>query len=198
MALPSIDAFLELVAKSAVVEPARLTAYLEKLRTENALSTETGKLAALMVRDAILSQFQAEQLLAGRWRGFFVGKYKVLERLGSGGMGTVYMAEHRLMKRRVALKVLPRSRAGDQAALERFHREAVAVAALNHPNIVRAFDHDQDGDLHFLVMEHVDGISLHRPRENRRAVGCGRACHYIYQAARGLEHAHAVGMAFTA
>ena len=75
-------------------------------------------------------------------------------------MGQVYLCEHKLMRRRVAVKVLPTAKADDPSALERFIREARAVAALDHPNIVRAYDIDQDEKLHFLVMEHVDGSSL--------------------------------------
>src|SRR5262245_20364369 len=122
MALLSLDAFLELVAKSGVIDPARMTGYVDRLRSASALPSEPGKLAGLMVRDGFLTQFQAEQLLQGKWRGFHVGKYKVLEKLGSGGMGTVYLAEHKIMRRRVALKVLPKSKAQDASSLERFQR----------------------------------------------------------------------------
>ncbi len=194
MALLSIEAFLELVGRSEVAEPNRITAYLERLRAENGLPSEPGRLAGLMVRDGLLTQFQAEQILAGRYRGFHVGKYKVLERLGSGGMGTVYLAEHKFMRRRVALKVLPRSKASDPASLERFYREAKAVAALDHPNIVRAYDIDQDGDLHFLVMEFVDGANLHDLVKSKGPLDIPRAAHYITQAATGLQHAHLVGL----
>jgi serine/threonine protein kinase len=194
MALSSNESFLELVQKSGVVEPNRLTTYLDGLRATNGYVADPGKLAGLMVRDAILTNFQAEQLLAGKWRGFHVGKYKVLERLGSGGMGTVYLAEHKFMKRRVALKVLPRSKASDAAALERFYREAKAVAALDHPNIVRAYDIDQDGDLHYLVMEYVDGASLQEIVKTSGPLDFRHGANYIHQAARGIQHAHAVGL----
>src|SRR5207302_8352959 len=133
---------------------------LEKLRAASALPAEPGKLAGVLVRDGVLTRFQADQFMLGKYRGFTIGKYKVLEQLGSGGMGSVYLCEHTLMRRRVAVKVLPKTKAEDPAALERFFREARAVAALDHPNIVRAFDIDQEDNLHFLVMEFVDGSSL--------------------------------------
>src|SRR6202040_208671 len=123
-------------------------------------------------------------------RRFTIGKYKVLERLGSGGMGSVYLCEHMVMRRRVAVKVLPAAKAEDSSSLERFYREARAVAALDHPNIVRAYDIDQDDNLHFLVMEHVDGSSL---QEIIKRIGCMdvlRAAHYVRQSALGLQHAH--------
>lgn len=188
------DHFLELVRKSELVDAERLRAYVEQVRATGALPADAGRLAGLMVRDAILTRFQAEQLLAGRWRGFFLGKYKILEKLGSGGMGTVYLAEHRLMHRRVALKVLPKSRAADPAARERFYREAKAVAALDHPNIVRAYDVDQAGEIHFLVMEYVDGPSLQHIVKVSGPLPVARAAHYIRQAACGLQHAHEVGL----
>ncbi|MCS6976198.1 MAG: protein kinase [Gemmatales bacterium] len=199
MPAPSIEAFLELIHKSGVVDPTRLTAYLDKLRAADALPADAAKLASQMVRDAMLTHFQAQQLLAGKWRGFFIGKYKVLEKIGSGGMGTVYLAEHKFMKRRVAIKVLPKSRALEPSSLERFYREAKAIAALDHPNIVRAYDIDVDKladgtELHFLVMEYVDGVSFQDLVRLRGPLDPHRAAHYIYQAAQGLHHAQLVGL----
>src|SRR5207247_1005688 len=129
----------------------------------NNLIHETPReMADSLIREALLTHFQAEKLLAGRWRGFIIsGKYRLLERLGAGGMGTVYLCEHILMGRKVALKVLPPQHAGDAASLARFHREARAVARLDHPHIVRAHDIDHEDKLHFLVLEFVDGCNLH-------------------------------------
>ncbi len=195
MATPAtIPEFLDLVKKSAVLEDRRLDPYLEKLRSGGALPVEPGKLAGLMVHDGLLTHFQAEQLLLGRWRRFSLGKYKVLERLGSGGMGVVYLCEHKMMRRRVAVKVLPTAKAKDRALLERFHREARAAAALDHPNIVHAYDIDQDEELHFLVMEWVDGASLEEIVKKTGPMDVTRACHYIRQTALGLGHAHAKGI----
>lgn len=192
MAAPTtFDEFLELVRKSGVVEEKRLNAYLQKMRTAGtAVPSEPGKLAGLLVRDGILTHFQAEQFLLGKWRRFTIGKYKVLERLGSGGMGSVYLCEHKFMRRRAAVKVLPQAKAEDPAALERFYREARAVAALDHPNIVRAYDIDQEEKLHFLVMEYVDGSSMQEIIKKFGPMDVTRAAHYIRQAAIGLQHAH--------
>jgi eukaryotic-like serine/threonine-protein kinase len=186
----TIDEFLELVRKSGVVDEKKLTTYLDKVGAAQALPSVPAVLAGLLVRDGLLTQFQAEHVLQGKWRGFSLGKYKVLERLGSGGMGMVYLCEHKLMRRRVAVKVLPASRAQDASALERFFREARAVAALDHPNIVRAYDIDNDDKLHFLVMEHVDGASFQEIIKKVGPMDVQRACHYIRQAALGLQHAH--------
>src|SRR6516164_4740763 len=184
------DEFLDLVRKSGVVDEKRLSAYLTRARAAGPLPPEPAKFAGLLVRDGILTHFQAEQVLQGKWRRFTIGKYKVLERLGQGGMGSVYLCEHKLMRRRVAVKVLPTAKADDASSLERFYREARAVAALDHPNIVRAYDIDQDADLHFLVMEHVDGSSLQEIVKKTGPMDVLRACHYIRQAALGLQHAH--------
>jgi serine/threonine protein kinase len=184
------DEFLDLIRKSGVLDEKRLDAYLEKARAASALPTEPSKLAGVLVRDAILTHFQAEQFLQGKWRRFTIGKYKVLERIGSGGMGSVYLCEHKLMRRRVAVKVLPTAKADDTSSLERFYREARAVAALDHVNIVRAYDIDQDDKLHFLVMEYVDGASLQEMVKRGGQLDPIRAAHYICQAAQGLQHAH--------
>jgi len=191
MPAPStIEEFLDLVRKSGVVDEKRLSAHLDRLRATGQLPSDPVKLATLLMRDGVLTHFQAEQFLQGKWRRFTIGKYKVLERLGSGGMGSVYLCEHMLMRRRVAVKVLPASKAEDSSSLERFYREARAVAALDHPNIVRAYDIDQDDNLHFLVMEHVDGSSLQEIIKRIGPMDVTRATHYIRQASLGLQHAH--------
>src|SRR5258707_15239999 len=138
----SPDEFLDLVRKSGVVDDKRLDAYLQRTRASGPIAPDLGKFAGILVRDGILTHFQAEQFLQGKWKRFTIGKYKVLERLGSGGMGQVFLCEHKLMRRRVAVKVLPTQKAADPSSLERFYREARAVAALDHPNIVRAYDID--------------------------------------------------------
>jgi serine/threonine protein kinase len=190
MAAPTTSQeFLELVRKSGVVEEKRLEAYLQKTQDAGALPEDLGKLAGILVRDAILTHFQAEQFLLGKWRRFTIGKYKVLERVGAGGMGSVYLCEHKFMRRRVAVKVLPMAKAEDSSALERFYREARAVAALDHPNIVRAYDIDQDDKLHFLVMEYVDGTNFQEIIKRHGPMDFTRAAHYIRQAALGLQHA---------
>jgi serine/threonine protein kinase len=182
---------LELMRKSSVVEEKQLARYLTddgKVPFDN----EPGKLAALLVRDRVLTKFQAEQFLQGRWRRFTIGKYKVLDRIGIGGMGSVYLCEHKFMRRLAAVKVLPVARAQDPSALERFYREARAVAALDHPNIVRAYDIDQEDGLHFLVMEYVEGSSLQEIVRRDGPLEAARSARYISQAALGLQHAHEV------
>lgn len=187
--------FVDLVLKSGVVEESRVREYLKQLaESSTGIPTEPARLAGLMVHDGLLTYFQAEQILQGKYKRFTIGKYKVLEKLGSGGMGQVFLCEHMLMRRRVAIKVLPTTKAQDPAGLERFYREARAIAAVDHPNLVRAYDIDQAENLHFLVMEYVDGVSLQELVKKVGPLPVLRACHYIYGAAVGLQHVHEIGL----
>jgi len=121
-------------------------------------------------------------------------RYVVLEKIGVGGMGDVFRAQHRLMDRSVAIKVINRDLVNHRNAAERFRREVRAAAALDHANIVSALDAEQEGDLHFLVMEYVDGKTLFELVASEGSLPIERACDYIRQAAQGLAHAHARGM----
>src|SRR5262249_40572264 len=149
MPVPSTFAdFLTLVRDSGIVEPERLEQQLSQLRSAAALPDEPKQLAAVLVKHGLLTYFQADQLLRGKRRGFIVGKYNLLGQLGSGGMGVVSLCEHKFMRRRVAVKFLPLALAEDPWFLEYFYREAQAVAAVDHPNIVHAYDIDHEGKLH--------------------------------------------------
>jgi hypothetical protein len=121
-------------------------------------------------------------------------RYRVVGLLGRGGMGAVYRAEHRLMQRQVALKVINPSLTTSADSVERFRREVVAAARLTHPNIVAAYDAEQAGDLHFLVMELVEGMSLNALVQRRGRLSVTDACRCVRQAALGLQHAHEQGM----
>jgi serine/threonine protein kinase len=121
-------------------------------------------------------------------------RYKIGKFLGSGGMGLVYQAEHRIMDRIVALKILHHDLVRHPRVVQRFRQEVKAAARLSHPNIVAAYDADQAGDAHFLVMEFVDGVSLDRLVKKRGALEPGYACYFIRLAAKGLAHAFQAGM----
>ena len=190
----TVDDLLKLIRKSGMIDEPRLDAYLERLRLAGPLTGDVRKLAGAMVKDGLLTYFQAEQFMLGKWRGFTIGKYKLLERIGFGGMGQVFLCEHMYMRRRVAIKVLPPAKAEEPAALGRFYREARAAAALDHANIVRTHDIDQDGNLHFLVMEYVDGSSLLEIIRKTGPMAIDRACHYVWQSVQALDHAFRVGV----
>ncbi len=121
-------------------------------------------------------------------------RYRVVSMIGRGGMGSVYKAEHKLMERTVALKVISSRLVQDPKTVERFRQEARTAGRLDHPNIVRAFDYDQAGDLKFFVMEFVEGEPLDRLVARRGRLPVTEACDLICQAADGLEHAHHHGM----
>jgi tRNA A-37 threonylcarbamoyl transferase component Bud32 len=121
-------------------------------------------------------------------------RYRVVRLIGQGGMGAVYAAEHRVMQRTVALKVIHRAYTANAAALERFRCEVRAAARLSHPNIVATYDAEDAGETQFLVMEYVAGTSLGRLVHERGPLPVAEACAYIRQAALGLQHAHERGM----
>jgi serine/threonine protein kinase len=121
-------------------------------------------------------------------------RYRITGRLGVGGMGVVYRAEHRLMERPVALKVLSPRLLGNPAAVERFRVEVRAAARLSHPNIVAAWDADEAGGLQMLVMEFIDGISVARQVQKAGPIPLKHACIFARQAALGLQHAMEKGM----
>jgi serine/threonine protein kinase len=114
--------------------------------------------------------------------------------LGQGGMGAVYKAEHLVMDRPVALKVIKPALLSDTGAFARFRQEVKAAGKLAHPNIVTAHDADQAGDLHFLVMEYVEGQNLADYLRKKGPLPVVEACNYVRQAALGLQHAHERGM----
>jgi serine/threonine protein kinase len=194
MATPATaEQLLELVSKSGLVDPPRLQEYAR--RRAGAAPATPAELADALVREGLLTHFQADQLLGGHFRNFTLsGKYKVLWPLGSGGMGQVFLCEHAVMRRRVAVKLLPPGQTGDAAAVERFHREARAVARLHHPNIVTAHDADRDGNLHFLVMAYIEGPNLREVVKQHGPLPWAQAADYVRQAALGLQHAHEHGL----
>ena len=194
----TLDSFLAVLGKSTLVPAERLSALLETFRKQHPAVNEGQPFAEALIAQNVITPWQAEKLLQGKHKGFFLGKYRLLALLGKGGMSSVYLAEHVLMRRRCAIKVLPAKRVNDTSYLGRFHREAQAVAALDHPNIVRAYDvdHEQDGsvEIHFLVMEFVDGLSLLDLVNRDGRLPPPAAAEYIRQSALGLEHAHRAGL----
>ncbi|MBI1313010.1 protein kinase [bacterium] len=192
----SVDSFLQTTRKSGLVDDARIQQVIDQL--PEGLSGEAAAVARHLVEQNLITDWQASKLLRGKHKGFSLGKYRLLKLLGKGGMSSVYLAEHTLMRRRCALKVLPIGRVDDSSWLARFHREAQAIAALDHPNIVRAYDidHEEDGDrnIHFLVMEYVDGRSIQEIVLEDGPLSLDHAADYFRQAALGLEHAHRAGL----
>jgi len=195
MVKPSLDTFLDLVRRSRLVEKDPLQRTLQELEAaQGHPPTDTDAVAEKLMAAGLITRWQCEKLMEGRHKGFFLKKYKLLDHLGTGGMSSVFLGEHVLMQRRVAIKVLPKNRVEDTSYLARFHREAEAAARLDHHNIVRAYDVDNDGDIHYLVMEYVEGRDLQRVVKENGPLAFVTAADYIRQAAEGLAHAHAAGL----
>ena len=190
------DRIFELIEKSRLVESAALQAQLDLVRSRHGgVLPEDPVAVCKELEDAgIVTRWQCEKLLQGKYKGFFLGNHKLLGHLGSGGMSSVYLAEHMVMKHKRAIKVLPKSKLGNNSYLERFQREAKAIASLNHVNIVRAFDIANEKDTHYLVMEYVDGADLQTLVRKHGPLPYAVAADYIAQSARGLHHAHEAGL----
>ncbi len=163
------------------------------------LMTESDKftpqrLADGLVGAEILTQWQANKLLAGKSRGFYLGSYRLLRPLGKGGMGVVYLGEHHVMKKLAALKILPPEATQDERRIERFKEEARACAQLEHPNIVNAYDFAEAGGKLYIVMEFVDGIDLQYAVQRDGVMSVADALDALTQATDGLAHAHERGI----
>ena len=139
-----------------------------------------------------LTRFQANQLLAGR-RKLTLGQYQILDELGRGGMGQVFRAQHVMMGRTVAIKVLPRAKSTSEAEAA-FQREIRMLGRLDHDNLVRALDAGHDGKVYYLVTELVPGIDLRRQVLKYGELDEIRAASVISQAAQGLGYAHGQGL----
>jgi len=177
--------FLANLRLSGLVEPAQLEEVTLLLP-----DTNRGRVIARdMVARSLITKFQAEMLLAGRTGGFQLGQYRILDQLGQGGMGRVFKAIHQTMHRVVALKVVTSQLVKTEQGRQLFMREVRAAARLMHPNIVTAYDANQIGDRHFMVMEFVDGPNLEQLVGEKGPLPVGQACDFIRQAAIGLQFA---------
>jgi serine/threonine protein kinase len=189
----STEDLLFLLHESRLVSAASLIE-LRLTISATAQPPEARELAQDLVSRGWLTEYQGQELLQGRYRGLVLGEYAVLEKVGQGGMGVVFKAEHRRMERLVALKVLAPEFSTNHDAISRFHREVRAAAKLLHPNIVLALDAGQDGDIQFLAMEFVSGIDLRRLVQEQGKLPVRKALKYLLQAAEGLDFAHRAGI----
>jgi serine/threonine protein kinase/peroxiredoxin len=183
--------FLVSLRKSSLVETSKLDEVLSQF---SGSTDDSQALSEFLVKKELLTEFQAKALLNGRHKGLRIGPYNILSKLGQGGMGIVYLAEHQKMHRKVALKVLPEDRIKDKLALERFYREARSVAELDHPNIVKAHDVNEDQGIHYLVMEYINGATLLRYVEKKGVMQWKMALNIMVQVCKGLQHAHEKGL----
>ncbi|MEM7476848.1 MAG: serine/threonine-protein kinase, partial [Planctomycetota bacterium] len=192
----SAEKFALLVEKSKLSSPEKLEKALEEIRAnhDGKLPEPASDLADALIEKEIITRWHSDKLILGKYKGFFLGKHKLLGHIGSGGMSSVYLAEHTKMHDLRAIKVLPQSKLGKTSYLARFQQEAKAIASLNHPNIVRAHDIDNEGNTHYIVMEYVDGDDLQTIVKEEGPLDFERVANYTAQSARGLQHAHDVGL----
>ncbi|MBM3981976.1 MAG: serine/threonine protein kinase [Planctomycetes bacterium] len=186
------DAVLALVRRAEIADDDVIDGFLTSAGPVPTTAPDT---ATRLVQAGILTPFQARLILQGKHKGFKLGPYRILNQIGAGGMGQVFLAEHVTMRRRIALKVLPAKQALDPAGVERFYAEARAAAALDHPNVVHAYDVSCDKGTHFLVLEYIEGETLDRALAAGGRLSVGEAVSYAVQAAAGLQHAHDKGVA---
>ncbi len=142
--------------------------------------------------EATASSLAAEMF--GNKVGETIGPYEVLSVLGSGGMGTVYLAQDARLGRKIALKLLPPQFTNDRDRLRRFQQEARAASALNHPNILTVHEIEQRSDLHYIATEFVDGVTL-RQQMGDRCMDLSETLNVAIQVASALDAAHAAGIA---
>ncbi|HEY4234783.1 MAG TPA: serine/threonine-protein kinase [Lacipirellulaceae bacterium] len=145
-----------------------------------------------LVEAGYLNRWQVEQLKEGRTK-FTLGPYQIVNAIGQGGMGHVFKAEHKLLGRIEAIKVLPKSRSTPEA-IAAFQREIRAQAQLDHPNLVRATYADHEGDTFFFVTEYVPGTDLRKLVRRNGPLSAAIAATIVSQAAEGLHYAHRRGL----
>jgi serine/threonine-protein kinase len=151
-------------------------------------------IARELVKQGMLTPYQANELFLGRGHALTIGAYVLLEKLGEGGMGVVFKARHSRLGRITAVKIIRPDHLSKPEAVRRFRREMRAVAQLDHPNLVRAYDADEIDGKHLLVMEFVEGTTLSRLIQDHGPLSPSLACEYIAQAASGLQHAFERGL----
>jgi eukaryotic-like serine/threonine-protein kinase len=172
-----------LLSEQEVDELARLTE-----------GTRARSVAGALVERGLLTRYQARRLLAGKSSRLRLGQYRLLDALGGGGMGRVFKALHEAMGRVVALKVIRPALLKDPMVIDLFTREVHAAAQLHHPHIVTAYDANEIRGIRFLVMEYVEGPSLHTLVKGQGPLPVDLACELVRQAATALAYAHERGV----
>lgn len=187
-----IGDFLKLLEKSKLMDAAQIKQAVSKYDLLS--KTETRDVAQVLVNNRVLTPYQGERLLEGRYRGFIIDRYRIREVLGAGGMGCIYIAEDTVEKKKVAIKVMSAEHEIDPGMLTRMKLEARAGMKLRHPNIVRTFRFDQTGAATYMIMELVRGVSLHELIALSGCIPYRMACDMMIQMASGLHVAHQNGI----
>jgi serine/threonine protein kinase len=189
----TVEQFVDSLSSSGLMSRDEIDVLRKRIASMTTV-TDGIVLAREFVRLGKLTEFQAGILCSARTQRLVVGEYVILDALGSGSMGHVFRAEHRRMRRVVAIKVLSATASLSPQAKERFLREARALARLEHPHIVSAYDAGDCDGTHYLVMQYVDGWDLEFQVRERGRLPVDRALDFILQAAEALEYAHSQGV----
>ncbi|MBQ2037990.1 MAG: serine/threonine protein kinase [Thermoguttaceae bacterium] len=194
MSAVTSEEFLDLLKRSGLLEPETYDATLAEIkRDEPNVLKDVHQLVGEYIKRKLLTTWHVRQLMKRKYKGFYLRQYRILGHLGSGGMSSVYLGEHTVMKRRVAIKVLPKGKL-NPTYLDRFAREAQAIASLDSRHVVRAYDVDRFEDVHYIVMEYFEGQNLRQLVEKEGPLDYEDAANYIRQAALGLGDAHKCGI----
>lgn len=192
MATPvaSVPEYCAAIGRSKLLPETALRDVRAKWKTDpKASDADVDGFRKFLVREKVLTEYQAALIQRGRAEGFLIGEYVIQERIGSGQSAGVYKAKHK-SGQVVALKVLPGSKAKEPNTLNRFQREGRLLTQLDHPNAVRAFQVGQGGGAHFIVMEHLEGETLDAVLERRKKLPVGEGLRLVHQAFQGLQHLH--------
>jgi formylglycine-generating enzyme required for sulfatase activity len=189
----SLEQFVQHLTASGLMSATDLSSFQDSLSPEKR-PKDAETLARDLVRANKLTKYQAQVVYQGKVKGLVFGDYRVLDKLGQGGMGVVLKAQHQRMDRTVAVKMISGAALKSPDAVKRFYREVKAAAKLNHPNIVQAHDACEHDGVHYLIMEYVEGQDLAAIVRQRGPLPVAQAVDYILQAARGLQYAHKQGI----
>jgi response regulator RpfG family c-di-GMP phosphodiesterase/serine/threonine protein kinase len=191
------QAFLDSLVYLNLLDAHSIPGFLKQYEDRLAEFHDPGVLGEALVQMGVLTEYQLSRILAGTTHGLVLGSYKVLDRLGGGSVGVVFLAEHILLRRRVAVKVVPVDEGFPQSVLERFYAEMRLLAGLNHRHIVHAYDAGRLPApsqtlpaLHYLVMELLTGGDLENYVVAHGPVSIAQGCEWGRQAAAGLQEAH--------
>lgn len=186
------EMYVRFVAQSGLIERDVLVAALQQLEAANRGRTpDPRQIGNYLVGSRLLTTWQDRMLRRGLYKGFFLQRYRLLKMLGAGGMGSVFLAEHMMLKRLVAVKILQSAKA---THLQRFFRESQTTAQLDHPNVVKLYDFDTTGELYYMMLEFIDGPNFQDYVEQHKPLGYAAAANFISQAAAGLHYAHDLGL----
>jgi serine/threonine protein kinase len=191
MPIASVADFLRLIDEYALVDAAQRP-HLSQLAQTG--PSEPRAFAREVLERGWLTAYQINQVFLDNAASLVLGSYVILERLGTGGMGSVFKARNQKLGRIVALKVIHPHKLDNPAAVKRFRREIHVAAHLQHPNIVHAIDAEVVNGAELLVMEYIEGTNLTRLVKDHGPLPVTLACEYVRQAALALQHAHEKGL----